>query len=692
MKRVCWIHILITLPFVAAFASDSWPVELSSGGLHDVERLSKSPDRLLFRQVDWPNVMFRAGVAFATGDWRLRGGILLDIENPSREAVFISVRVDDASISEGLQHSRGWSAELPPGRHRLAVSLSPAAEGMRGAPPLAGGGGLPMNPSGGKIDLSRIVAFQVFLPRPDEARTLVLHGVTIEPPVSLEGIVDRFGQFTRADWPGKVHTEADLPGQRDEEGAWLSEHPPPGDRDAWGGDRRGPQLEATGAFRTAFLEGSRETSPPPPGKSPERGRWWLVDPDGRVFYSLGVDVVSPHESTITAARESMFTWLPEPGSRLARLSGRDEFVDFLAINLARKYGDDWREAWTERTFRRLRSWGFNTVGNWSESFLFSAHKMPYTVAIHLPYHEIAHLVIERRGMLDVFDERFPEVVERRIERDASKWAGDPWCIGFFVDNELPWTRYGGSHPRRAYLLPLAVLAHDGPLPAKRAFAGQLRARYHQIDAMNAAWKTSVADWTTIETQRVALPETLSATCVVDLSLFLTRFAERYFSVVDAALVRHAPRRLYLGCRFARNLSGPREAVDAAARYCDVLTFNVYQRELDDSFDAADALGRPCMIGEFHFGALDRGMFHTGLVAVEDQAARGEAYQRYLESVWRRPGFVGAHWFQYGDQALTGRPLDGENYNIGFVSITDTPHGELIRAARQINRRVYRARD
>ena len=43
-----------------------------------------------------------------------------------------------------------------------------------------------------------------------------------------------------------------------------------------------------------------------------------------------------------------------------------------------------------------------------------------------------------------------------------------------------------------------------------------------------------------------------------------------------------------------------------------------------------------MIGEFHFGALDRGMFHTGLVPVENQAARAQAYKDYVLGAARHP--------------------------------------------------------
>ena len=101
--------------------------------------------------------------------------------------------------------------------------------------------------------------------------------------------------------------------------------------------------------------------------------------------------------------------------------------------------------------------------------------------------------------------------------------------------------------------------------------------------------------------------------------------------------------------------------------------------------------RPLLIGEFHFGALDRGMFHTGLVAVADQAARADAYRRYVDTALRDPLLVGVHWFQYKDQPLTGRVLDGENYQIGFVNLVDTPYPEMTAATRALAARLYPTR-
>ena len=109
------------------------------------------------------------------------------------------------------------------------------------------------------------------------------------------------------------------------------------------------------------------------------------------------------------------------------------------------------------------------------------------------------------------------------------------------------------------------------------------------------------------------------------------------------------------------------------------------------FRLPDGVDLPVLSGEFHFGALDRGMFHTGLVGVADQAERAEAYKAYVRSALAHPHIVGCHWFQYADQCTVGRPLDGENYQIGFVDVADTPYPESVEACRDVAARLYELR-
>ena len=62
----------------------------------------------------------------------------------------------------------------------------------------------------------------------------------------------------------------------------------------------------------------------------------------------------------------------------------------------------------------------------------------------------------------------------------------------------------------------------------------------------------------------------------------------------------------------------------------------------------------------------------------------------MKGALNNPQIVGTHWFQYSDQAFTGRG-DGENYQIGFIDIGDRPYPEIVEAARKIGYRMYQER-
>ena len=71
-------------------------------------------------------------------------------------------------------------------------------------------------PNGPVIDPSRIVAFQIFLPKPSAPASLLLtkaeligEGGSLRDLVPLP-FVDRFGQSRHREWPGKVKAAEDL--------------------------------------------------------------------------------------------------------------------------------------------------------------------------------------------------------------------------------------------------------------------------------------------------------------------------------------------------------------------------------------------------------------------------------------------------------------------------------------------------
>ncbi len=642
--------------------------------------------RIEFETADWPNVTFAPDRPW---NWSKEGALAFDVTNPGTYAVSFHIRVDDDVAADGVKHCRTGSGTIEPGKTAtfvlpLAGSQDAMSLGMRGLPRVPGVNDLGAEGSG-PFDLRHIVAFQIFLNHPAAPATLFLDNVRVQPSsaISLEGIVDRYGQYTRADWPGKIHTDADLKRTHATESALLETHPALSDRDLLGGWSAGPKQQASGFFRTQNVN----------------GKWWLVTPEGHLFFSNGMDCVNTDGATVVTGREKMFTWLPKKGEPLAGNWGHfgpihsgpvkdgDDF-NFLTANLTRKYGPDGVNAFYDLSLRRLSAWGFNTIANWSDERLYHNGKIPYTATggIGGDHARISSGSDYWSKMHDPFDPQFVADVPTSLQGLVNKVKGDKLCIGYFVDNELSWGGFGDDDGR--YGLALGALSAPAKQPAKSAFVAKLREKYATIAQLNMAWGTAFGSWDDLEGP-VKLPVILSVAAKRDMGDFVRSFALKYFTVIRDYLKHADPDHLYLGCRFAWRTP---EAVEAAAQVCDVVSFNVYAPQLDKiQWAFTSGLQKPCIIGEFHFGALDRGMFHPGLVSTPDQNTRAATYREYVRSVADNPAFVGCLWFQYVDEPLTGRTWDGENYNIGFVNVTDTPYPEMVSAARQAHGELYSRR-
>ena len=128
---------------------------------------------------------------------------------------------------------------------------------------------------------------------------------------------------------------------------------------------------------------------------------------------------------------------------------------------------------------------------------------------------------------------------------------------------------------------------------------------------------------------------------------------------------------------------------SCAKWCDVISFNLYIPSLKEGFEAEDfaRTDKPALLTEFHFGSSDRGPFWPGVMVVNTEAERGPAYRKMLESVLANRQFVGAHWFQYLDQPVTGRWLDGENGHLGLVGMTDVPWQDFVLSVEKTNREM-----
>jgi hypothetical protein len=477
-------------------------------------------------------------------------------------------------------------------------------------------------------------------------------------PTNFFPFVDRYGQYRYMDWKEKVHNDIDIKKIKAQEINDLHNFPGPQNWDRYGGWKTGPQLDARGNFYTSKYD----------------DKWWFVDPEGHLFWSHGVNCVGYSASTPVSGREKFFSWLPPKTGNLSFAWSESQTdhkwsFDFLAANLYREYGHNWKTSVKQITQERLRSWGMNTIGNWSDLSICMMDKTPYTISLW-PWSPVMS-----NGMFDVYRPDFEKNIDAGIKDGVAQTKNDPWCIGYFVHNELGW----GSNPLDFMS---GLLAGDSGWATKKAFVQLLQDTYSNILDFNKAVGASFDNWDAVLNNNAKID--LSG--IKDISdKFYEQYSLRYFKAVHDSLQKYAPGRLYLGCRM--NISNPL-VVHAAAEECDVLSFNLYQTDVSNF--QPDSEDKPCLVSEFHFGALDWGSLGVGLQQASDQQDRADKYRFFVSGAVDNPYLVGAHWFAYPPEPITGRG-DGENYQCGLFDICNNPYPELRKAVRDIGYHVYKMR-
>ena len=388
----------------------------------------------------------------------------------------------------------------------------------------------------------------------------------------------------------------------------------------------------------------------------------VIAPDGRATTILGVDHV-------------------RPAGWKDRDLGYDVYARFVETNYPTK------EAWVDETIGRLRDWGFNTLANHCDEPLLRHRGLAHTITLYLggmfaraggkdPDRWITPWSGPCTGLPNVFHPAFESEVRKAATRLCAPEKDDPWLLGWFLDNELKW--WGPDTARKDLTL---------------------------FDTVRALPETHTA--------RRAL-EAFAAGRPVDNALredFLRLFAERYFSVLCSAIREADPNHLILGCRFAGPFAQVHPALwKISGRHCDIVSFNCYPWAdvdrgvvlsakdgvpIEDLFGKIhDGCGRPLMVTEFAFPALDAGrpcLYGAGQ-RFPTQEGRAAATALFARTMLSLPYFAGYSYFMFLDQPASGiSETFREDSNYGLVSESGVPYREITDAFRALHADLAAAR-
>jgi hypothetical protein len=565
-------------------------------------------------------------------DWSDAEFLILEFRASSSERFELGLVSDEGSVSKRIHPlANVWV--------RAAIPLRFYRQGLGDADELASTVNQPRNSywinieAGGHVQVAHLRAINVTMRYPAHVSTLEIRkiGLSKTDPgdAVLDGgspVIDEFGQFVHADWPGKAHSYEALVREWSQESRMLVPKAIRACR--YGGFETG-RRKASGYFRVEQI-----------GE-----RWWFIDPEGCRFYSAGVNGAGAEPpSTQIVGRSKLFASIPTHAQLPLAGTETDPLrdpVSFYAANLQQRFGEDWRAASAQLTARRMRAWGLNTAYGTALNDALpagSSLRQPYVYPLR-GWQQSEGAIM---GLPDVYSDAFARRVDIEAGQQLDARKNDPWMIGYFIGNEPPW-------PARESQLVDLVLAGS---------ATNIRQRF----------KAELAK---------------ADTPAIRKALVHAAFT-RYLQIVNAAVRRRDPNHLNLGIRFGGT---PPDEVIALARGFDVYSMNKYRwappREFIDRVYAIQKL--PILIGEFHFGVPERGLA-PGLVQTMNQAERGVAYSFYVEHAAEHPAIVGTHWYQWVDEPASGR-RDGENYNIGWIDVTDRPYPELVAAAKATNAKL-----
>jgi len=435
-------------------------------------------------------------------------------------------------------------------------------------------------------------------------------------------VVDEFGQWNLGDYEGKIKSTEQL---RKE---WDAEDNEIVSTKDYNYSKFGGYLQAkvksTGFFRTEKID----------------GQWWFVDPEGYLFLSVGVDCVNPGgggNAINIDKRRNLYKELPPSG--IGSNSARPNSVSFGIWNLYRRYGEEYPVKSKNLIVKRMDKWGLNTIANWSSPEVTALNKKAFMM-------QLRGIGIEDgiMGLPDVYAPGFTAKIDAACKSFVIPYKKNPWLIGYFIGNEPSWLE------QEERLCGLILEGADKPIKSEL--------------------KKHLAKGDTPERRKQ----------------FIYNTFRTFLKTVNHSVKRYDPHHLNLGMRFGHVPA--REVQNICKNIFDVFSFNCYDlfppKEFMDQILAGTGL--PMIIGEYHFGTVDRGMAQS-LWQVNSQQERGVAYSYYTERAYSHPGLIGTAWFQWSDQDLTGRH-DGENYNCGLVDVTDRPYQHQVEAMMETAKRLY----
>ena len=387
--------------------------------------------------------------------------------------------------------------------------------------------------------------------------------------------------------------------------------------------------EATGFFYTKKIE----------------GRWWMIDPLGYPFISIGLSDI--HYSQL--------------GSKLQKENALKLYGDY----------DTWALATTRQVVDELY---FNNSFRPVDNIRELENGMPFGVQVGLMsnYGKLKGVngdgngstVFTENNTMPVFDPDFVSYADGWAKTNL-KYQDYDRLIGYMSDNELP----------------MDVDMLDRSLSVN-----------HTRDVN---WYTYACAWTWFINMTGKEAPTSEDITPELRDLFRGFVWDRYLSIASAAIKKYDPNHMYIGVRFLTKVRESEWVLRFAAQYLDCMTINWYsdwEPNTEYLYNIAKCGDMPFIVTEFYTKAGDSGLGNTSGAGrfVATQTDRADFYETFTLRLLETANCVGWQWLQYMDNDPNSGTGDASSVdsNKGIYTSEFTLYTTLTDRMTILNKNVY----
>jgi hypothetical protein len=361
-------------------------------------------------------------------DWTGAQFLVIEFRSSTSQRFELGVVSDEGNVSKRIHPFPGvWV--------RASIPLRFFRQGLGDADELASTVNQPRNSywinieAGGHAPVQHVRAISVTMRYPAHASTVEIRKISLaetdpgdEVLDDAAPLIDDFGQYVHADWPGKARSYEQLKREWAQENRMLV--PKAAIKECRYGGYPTGRRKPTGFFRVEKIN----------------DRWWFIDPEGCRFYSTGVNGAGAEPPrTPIVGRAKLFASIPTSAQFQAPNTEPDPLrdpVSFYAANLRQRFGNEWAPQSAQLTSRRMRAWGLNTAYGASLN-----DSLPRGVSMRQPYVFPLRGWQQSQGAImglpDVYSEAFARLVDAEAAQQLGPRKSDPWMIGYFIGKRAP---------------------------------------------------------------------------------------------------------------------------------------------------------------------------------------------------------------------------------------------------------------